>query len=362
MTRSPHSPTHTLAARCVTMQKNETTLLEPWLLHHGALFGFSALTVIDNGSDDPVVLDILRRYEASGVTVLRDYATKEDFVRKGDIVADVIRGWDRDGGYAFALPLDCDEFIVTMTGSLAWDRDSVFAALARMADQQATFVNNRVLLNVPSRPGYFRPQIIRRAIFAANTIVSLDHGFHNPGTIYPDRWGQSLLACLHLHNRPRFTDIQRAAHEKLRHLIGDADPASVSPTSEGYHLYSYFRIPEADFLKQYRDHPDIYAPGLLSWFEEIGIDWHRLLGTGGVQLPVTPPAGFLVHKSDDDERRHRFVQFDAAFYAATNPDVAQDAFYGQWPLLHYITSGWDEGRLPNGQSLPPIVVEQEIVD
>ena len=36
--------------RCIMMQKDESFLLEPWLLYNGYLFGFENLTVYDNGS------------------------------------------------------------------------------------------------------------------------------------------------------------------------------------------------------------------------------------------------------------------------------------------------------------------------
>lgn len=344
------------------MQKNEAVLLEPWLLHHAALFGFDALTVLDNGSDNPAVLDTLKRYEARGVTVIHDYPTKEDYGRKGEIVADIIREWDRRGGYAFALPLDCDELLITVTERIAWDRASVHAALARMAGQKSTFVNNRMLLNIPHRPGYFRPQIIQRAIFAADTITSLDQGYHFPGTIYPDRCGQSLLACLHLHNRPNYEDIKTVARNKLRHLTGEADLATMEPTEEGYHLYSYFRTSEETFLSQYRDQPDVYIPGILPYLESLGIDWRPMLGTGGVQLPLRPPHNFLVHRAEHREQRHIFETYDAAYYAAHNPDVVADPHYGLWPLAHFLPTGWNEGRRPNGLSQPPVIVEQMSAD
>ncbi|NHN88526.1 glycosyltransferase family 2 protein [Acetobacter conturbans] len=345
-------------ARCITMQKNERTLLEPWLLHHASLFGFSALTVIDNGSDDPVVRNILRRYEKRGVTVIWDRTSRDDFIHKGDVIADVIRRWDREGGYDFAFPLDCDEFIVALTDHLAWDQRTVLSALETMSGRQATFINDRILLNVPSRPGYFLPQIVTRPVLAAGSIVSLDHGFHSARTIYPYHWVQAPLACLHLHNRPHFSDIQAAALEKLRHLIGDADPATVTPTLEGQHLYSYFQSTEEEFVQQYRDHADVYVPGIREHFERLGVDWRLLLGEGGVQLPLRPPAGYLVHSSADCESVHRFEQFDAAFYAHANPDVATDNFYGRWPLVHYVMNGWKEGRLPNAVSAEPIILKQ----
>lgn len=343
--------------RCVTMQKNERALLEPWLLYHAALFGFSALTVIDNGSDDPHVLRTLARYERRGVTVLRDYPTPADFGRKGAIVTDVLRAWDREGGYDFGVPLDCDEFLVALKGRFAWDRDAVLSAFGTLMGHRATFLNDRVLLNVPQRPGYFRAQIISRTVVAAGSIVSLDRGFHSPQTIYPDRWIRAPLACVHLHNRPSFADIRRAARQKLHHLIGDADPAEIAPTGESVHLYSYFRTTEEMFLEQYRDVPDLYVPGILAHFETLGIDWKPLLGSGGIHPSISSPTDYLVHCARESESRHIFDFFDEAFYARSNPDVTGDSFFGRWPLVHFLTAGWAEGRAPNSLPTPPVEIE-----
>ena len=340
-------------ARCVTMQKNERTLLEPWILHHARLFGFEALTVIDNGSDLPAVLKLLQRYERRGVTVIRDYPTPADFGRKGEIVTSVIQSWDREGGYDFAIPLDCDEFLVSFTSRLAWDRASVLGSLALMRGHATTFINDRLLLNVPHRPGYFRPQIVNRSLFAAGTIVGLDRGFHEPQTIYPERRMRAPLACLHLHNRPSYADIQTAARQKLYRLIGDADPATVAPTAESGHLYFYFQVPEADFIQQYRIHPDIYVPGLLHCFEQRGMDWKSLLGVGGIQPDIRSSNGYFAHRTEDNEKKHIFQPFDAAFYAEHNPDVANDPHFGRWPLVHFIETGWKEGResCPTGEDV-----------
>jgi hypothetical protein len=42
--------------------RNDPTLLERWINHHGSIVGLSSLIIADNESDNPVVLDVYRKY------------------------------------------------------------------------------------------------------------------------------------------------------------------------------------------------------------------------------------------------------------------------------------------------------------
>ncbi|GAN53983.1 glycosyltransferase family 2 protein [Tanticharoenia sakaeratensis] len=340
------------------MQRNEVALLPLWLRHHGLLFGLPNLCVIDNGSDDPAVLATLRSAEARGVHIIRGHMTPADFAAKGEIVSDIIRGWDRDADYDLAIPLDCDEFVGVLTDRLALDRESILAACAAVCREQGTFLTNRVLLNIPLRPGYFLPQSIQRGLFRAGTIVTLDHGFHAPVSTMPERWVQTPFVYFHMHNRPDFEAIRAFARQKLYHLTGGDDRRLAEDRAEGAHLAHYFRTTGEAFEASYRGRPDIYMPGFVPYLTELAIDPEPVLGSGGIVLHAAPPEGYLVHKSDPDERRHVFDRFDADWYARENLDVATDNFFGIWPLLHFIMHGWDEGRRPHPPGLAPIVIEQ----
>src|SRR5471030_579275 len=97
------------------MQKDETYLLEPWLVYHGHLFGFENLFVFDNGSASLEVRHILARFTREGVNVDWGYASRRDFLAKGELIGGLIRTLDQRGEYDFLIPLDCDEFIVLRT-------------------------------------------------------------------------------------------------------------------------------------------------------------------------------------------------------------------------------------------------------
>ena len=69
---------------CLMMQKNETELLEPWILYHGALFGHENLYIYDNGSDDPKTVELIHRLALKyPVNFDFSFAKKSDFESKG---------------------------------------------------------------------------------------------------------------------------------------------------------------------------------------------------------------------------------------------------------------------------------------
>lgn len=342
--------------RCITMQKNEATLLEPWILWHGAIFGLDKLTVIDNGSTDPRVLDIQDRYEAQGVQIIRDHATRKDFLHKGEVIADIIRAWDIENLCDFAVPLDCDEFMTVFLDQLSVDPAVIRRQFDYLIQEDATFFTDRVLLNVPEAAGYFRPQIIRRGLFKAGTIVSLDRGFHDPQSIYRSRYVRTPFAYLHLHNRPDYEEIRRFARQKL----GDPDQTELLETPrDGAHLHYYFQASQEEFVAGYQNRADIYAPVIIKRFLELGIDPAPLLGTCRTwpEPPVNVPSHFLAHRSRDDDNEQDYRLFDPVFYAQDNPDVAEDAFYGLWPLIHFLTMGWNEGRPASAANPPPLILK-----
>lgn len=344
--------------RCVMMQKNEATLLEPWILWHAAIFGFPSLTVIDNGSTDPAVLEIQSRYEEKGVRIIRDHASHTDFLHKGEVIANIIRQWDAEESYDFAVPLDCDEFLTVFLDQLSLDPDVIRRQFDYLKQENATFITERLLLNVPEAPDYYRPQIVRRGLFRAHTIVSLDRGFHNPQSIYPNRYVRTPFVYLHLHNRPDYEDIRRFARQKLTATDTGAQPEH---PKDGTHLHYYFNASYQDFLASYSLTPDLYAPMIAQRFRDLGVDPDILLGTGErvPHPPLNIPSGFVAHRARDNGQQHEYRVFDPLYYAQSNPDVTQDDYYGIWPLIHYVTLGWDEGRQPDPHDGPALVLRMD---
>lgn len=348
--------------RCITMQKNEADMLEPWLLWHGALFGFENLTVIDNGSTDTQVKRIQTRYKKRGVTVITKYKTYEDYLNKGEIFKDIIQKWDQEGGYDFALPIDCDELIAVCLDRLSVEPADILAEFNSLKTERATLVTDRILLNAPNMPGYFRPQSIPRALFHAGSIEALDHGLHAPVSSYHDRCIRTPFVYFHLHNRPDYETIKRFARQKLNTPEMETPTEVNQPhphphTQAGHHLFHFFQRDYDAFLAAYQEKPDVYAPSLTARFQTLGIDPAPLLGNAPYpQFPVNTPQGFMAHRSHDKGQTHEYVLFDPLSYAHNNPDVAADAYYGIWPIIHFTDAGWHEGRAPNPQGIAPIII------
>lgn len=68
-----------LQVSCLMMQKNEGELLRSWIEHHGNIFGISNLWIFDNGSDDPLTIKILNKYDGFGVNIIYDKKNHSDF-------------------------------------------------------------------------------------------------------------------------------------------------------------------------------------------------------------------------------------------------------------------------------------------
>ncbi|GBR51599.1 glycosyltransferase [Neokomagataea thailandica NBRC 106555] len=337
-------------------------MLEPWLRWHGTLFGFENLTVVDNGSTDEHTLRVQARYEKRGVTIIRSHDRYEDFLNKGAIFTEIIRNWDKEGGYDFALPMDCDEFLALFLDRFSVTPSEIIAEFANLKSDLATLVTDRVLLNIPNAPGYFRPQHIPRALFHANSIETLDRGLHAPTSCYKDRCVRTPFVYLHLHNRPNYEAIKQFARQKL-HTPDGQNPLDLIAhdrplTSQAsYHLLHLFQRDYTGFLAEYLDKPDIYAPDVIARMQSLGLDVKALLGQGShPQFPITAPYNFLAHRGSERETTHEYAAFDPIAYAHENPDVATDAYYGIWPLIHFLDAGWAEGRRPNPLQISPFTL------
>lgn len=165
--------------RCIMMQKDESLLLEPWLLYNGYLFGFENLTVYHNGSTFPEVIATLARFAAAGVTVVSKHDQPNDWVIKGDHFTSVIQSWDRNNDYDFAIPLDCDEFLALFNeDGITCRRSDIHAYLDSLIGIDGVFAIDTTTFNVPDRAGWFWPGQGSKRFFAADTIGMLDHGYH----------------------------------------------------------------------------------------------------------------------------------------------------------------------------------------
>lgn len=92
--------------RVIVCTKNEIDLIEPFLQYYGYLFGFENITVVDNASTYPSVLQVYEKYKLRGVEVINEPASF-DYVHRfmTKHVKDACKKCD------WLLTLETDEFL-----------------------------------------------------------------------------------------------------------------------------------------------------------------------------------------------------------------------------------------------------------
>ena len=338
------------------MQRDEETLLDSWFRYYGHLFGFDSLSVFDNRSMNPDVIATLKKYEALGSRIYWGFDRVEDFEGKGFHFANVIRSWDYDLDYDFAIPLDCDEFLAVFTPhGLSCDRQTIHDYLDSLIGSRQAIGIEWSLYNVPAQPGWFRPELYRKGFFPSRSIEFLDHGFHEPRSRAVPGRRETHLAYVHLHNKSYLMTLEHAKR-KLAHFVDvedrDAVKAYVGP---GSHLINHFVLTEEQFLGKYETVVTVWFGAFVRLLVSLAATWpdlasastaHPLESAGGtvVRFPHRPAGSCAIGE----------VAFDAKDYVAANPDVAGSS---STPLMHFIRFGHGEGRplsatSPDGPDTP----------
>lgn len=89
-----------------TMQKNESDILEEWILYHSKITDISNIYIIDNISTDKSI-DILLKYKNKGLNIYTENYT--DYKKKGLYILQLIKHTSSNND--IVIPLDIDEFI-----------------------------------------------------------------------------------------------------------------------------------------------------------------------------------------------------------------------------------------------------------
>ncbi|MCQ8241545.1 glycosyltransferase family 2 protein [Rhizosaccharibacter radicis] len=300
------------------MQRDERTLLRQWITHYATLFGLSNLTVMDNGSTDETVLSTLKRAQARGMNVIWGNDTPHDFHFKGGHFKHIIRSiWDREGGYDFALPVDCDELLGVFTDDgVSIDRADIHAQLnALIGVTRRALRMEMSLFNVPGQPGWFAiDRSFHKGFLVADTIETIDNGQHQPVSRHEPGFHATRLTYLHWHNRP-LDELRHHSRMKLDPSLRDLSDEQLreregTPGVPGAHLIRNLFLREEDYRRQYDEKLQLFVPGL----------W---------------PGVTRLRKSAQES------VWDAGAYLSRNPDVSA---FAHGPLYHYVWRGWDEGR------------------
>jgi len=312
------------------MQRNENALLMAWMTHYASLFGARNLTVLDNGSDDPVTLRLLAHVERVGVQVDRTAAHPGDFQAKGLHFAERIREWDREGGYDFALPVDCDEFLSFVGDEgIVVDRAAILGEFARLLAYRCAFRIDTSLFNVPYRPGWFAVDpLFHKGFIPAGGVDLIDNGQHMPNSRLEDGFRVTRLTYLHWHNRP-FAEMRVRAREKIgTSLIDPTDPVALRryaevPQAHGQHLIPVLLHDEAAYRARYDGALQVCVPGMTS--------------PGGAALASGAPLWI----KGAGRGMEGVWEWSAERYLEANPDVKA---FELGPLHHFLRYGAYERR------------------
>ena len=328
--------------KCIMMQRDETLLLEPWLRYHGYLFGFDNLYVFDNGSRDPIIDKILTRYEMVGVTVVRGLDDDSDFLNKGSHIGYLISRLDQIGGYDFAIPLDCDEFLSIFTeDGVSCDRTAIHRYLDRQTNTNGVLHVGTTLFNVPGRAGWFWPQRGAKRFFYRDTLDVLDHGFH----IAQSRKSQAIidtpLTHIHFHHKP-YEMLLDHSRRKLAPYVDVTDPEALRAfQGPNCHTVRHLLVAEQDYQSQFDDKVLVRLQPVMDMFAALGIE-NELLAKP-VDAPTVGNRGEMVVSSPRlrDQGHRDGLRFRGSLYRNAHSDLLRTPVM---PTQHYLYHGHDEGR------------------
>lgn len=313
--------------RVVMMQRDEGPMLMAWLSYYGQIFGFPALTIFDNGSVDPLTVHLLAHAEKCGASVRRDRPDPADFHGKGLHFAELFREWDRQGDYDFALPVDCDEFLVVIDDEgISTSRERILQEfVCHLGEKRALRIGSS-LFNVPSKPGWFALDTgFIKGFLPSGSVAVVDNGQHNPSSRLASGFALTRFSYLHFHNHD-FPEMQRRARLKLSSsLLNPDDRAALLrfaelPNMPGRHLVGVLLNDEAHYLTRYNALLQLYLP------------WARSASALNTHLANGP-----VLLRD----RQMAQPWSGSAYREHYADVEA---WPPGPLMHYLLHGWCEGR------------------
>lgn len=227
------------------MQRNERDLLPVWLKYYGGLFGYKNLWVVDDDSDDSVVLDGLREAETRGVHVVR-LPGRAGVDSKGEILSQLRS--EHLFRYDFVIPADCDEYLCFIhAGKATTNNRKIVLELWRLKLKHAeVFRISHQIMNVPGTSlGYF--ESAKKGFLPRGSKVQIDVGHHFPEN---QQERDSRLGFVHFRHRP-FASLLRFARAKLEDRVESFHLEVLQSHREkgwgGRHLVKYFFMSRQEY-------------------------------------------------------------------------------------------------------------------
>jgi hypothetical protein len=217
--------------KIVLMTKNERYLIKPWIQHHGKIFGFENLYIIDDNSDDEEVLSYYNDVRNTGIHIYSFADSNLDNL--GTYMTSVMNSIKESCD--LLIKLDTDEFIGhynVATAELSIDKDTIINSINSIVLDGS---RHRIIYEFRSCPmddrlnplEYTRfiqnwPNVGYKSFFCSNTFLAVDLGCHGGIIMEPyqsNPYTKSELAILHYHYRSFDQYIESAIKCVLSHKI-----------------------------------------------------------------------------------------------------------------------------------------------
>ena len=258
---------------CIMMEKNEDLLLLSWIHYHGALFGYENLYVFDNGSDNPNLLNDLKRLEVDK-RINVDYSKNRnsDFEAKGDLMVATIRKLEESSNYDFFLPLDCDEFVcVDRSGDVSFGKNEIIEELQKYRSSPDALKINGCFYNVYGKPDFYYYLDNPKTFFASGAAGHLDIGYHDGKSRLSENKTETSIKLVHLHNKP-FEITKEHARLKLGSRVKSMSLEDLQAyRGPGEHLVRYFFWTEENYLESFPQDKAQHLPGLSEAIRNLGV-------------------------------------------------------------------------------------------
>lgn len=256
----------------LTMQKNEILLLEAWIKYYSYLTTYDNILILDNGSTDDNVLNILKEYEQKGIKVLYQYNKSEDFENKANILKDLANTLYKDSDFVFFF--DIDEFLFLGNDQYkSFNKNDILNDLASLPkNYNGTFKIKYSVNNIPNTTYYYR-NYSDKVFFRGGTIRELYMGFHEGFSKYSNEYFDTHLGFIHMHNRP-YTNKLKHAKEIMKSRIkniDDKEELKKYTYGRGVHIAEFLLKTEEEYYKSFENLDKINISEFRYKMKELGI-------------------------------------------------------------------------------------------
>ena len=243
-------------ARIFSVSKNETDLIEDFIIYHGKIFGFENVIIIDNGSTCKIVLDIYSKYKKKGLIVEKELGY--DGLSQGKHFTKYMKKYSLN--CEFLIGLDTDEFIYNGT---------IINTLKSLPKKYTKFIVKKYMASFPDKSDikyidykFNRPAsnintfikeeaIPQKCFFRSRSFISTVNGCHNGKVLKGDTKYINDIEYYHFHSTGKKRSIERSKciidgykYTNLNYPIFQQlkDMINIKPNSPGIHRVSEYGL------------------------------------------------------------------------------------------------------------------------